>query len=56
MCKYEIDPTKTVGATERKRDAGQTDGWTNGRKEWNQYTPPPPTTLLCGGYENQNTM
>ena len=26
MCKYEMDPTRTVGATERTRDAGQTDG------------------------------
>ena len=38
---YEMDPTRTVGATERMRD---------GRTEWNQYTPP--TTLLCGGYNN----
>ena len=26
MYKYEMDPTRTVGATERTRDAGQTDG------------------------------
>ena len=26
MCKYEIDPTKAGGATERKQDAGRTDG------------------------------
>ena len=26
MHKYEMDPTRTVGATERTRDAGQTDG------------------------------
>ena len=26
MYKYEIDPTKTVGATERTWDAGRTDG------------------------------
>ena len=25
MCKYEMDPTRTVGATERTRDAGRTD-------------------------------
>ena len=28
MCKYEMDPTRTVGATERTRDAGQADGQT----------------------------
>ena len=43
MYKYEMDATKTVGATERTRDAGrtdgQTDGRTDGRMEWNQYTP-----------------
>ena len=33
MYKYETDPTRTVGATERTRDAGRTDG----RTEWNQY-------------------
>ena len=26
MHKYEMDPTKTVGATERTQDAGRTDG------------------------------
>ena len=26
MHKYEMDPTRTVGATERKQDAGRTDG------------------------------
>ena len=36
MYTYEMDPTKTVGATERTRDAGRMDG----RTEWNQYTPP----------------
>ena len=43
MYEYEMDPTRTVGATERTRDAGwmdgQKDGWTDGRTEWNQYTP-----------------
>ena len=35
-----MDPTRTVEATERTRDAGQTrDGRTDGRTEWNQYTP-----------------
>ena len=44
MCKYEMDPTRTVVATERTQDAGRTDGRTDGRpdrrREWNQYTPP----------------
>ena len=31
MYKYEMDPTRTLGATERTRNAGRT--------EWNQYTP-----------------
>ena len=44
MYKYEMDPTRTVGATERTRDAG----WTDGQSEWNQYTPI--TTSLCVGY------
>ena len=30
MCKYEMDPTRTVGATERTWDAGRTDGQTDG--------------------------
>ena len=38
MCKYQMDPTRTVGATERTRDAGRMDGRTDGRTEWNQYT------------------
>ena len=25
---------------------------TDGRTEWNQYTPPPPPTSLCGGYKD----
>ena len=43
MYKYEMDPTKTVGATERIRDTGRMDGrtdrWTDGQTEWNQYNP-----------------
>ena len=42
MHKYEMDPTRTVGATERTRDAGRTDG----RTEWNQYTPN--NFVVCG--------
>ena len=43
MCKYEMDPTRTVGTTERTPDAGLMDERTNGRTdgctEWNQNTP-----------------
>ena len=42
--KNEMDLTRTVGATEQTWDAVRTDG----RMEWNQYTPP--TTSLCVGY------
>ena len=38
MYKYEMDPTRTVGATERTPAAGRTDGRTDGRTEWNRYT------------------
>ena len=41
MYKYEMDPTKTMGTTERTRDAGRTDGRTDGVKP--VY---PPTTSL----------
>ena len=41
MCEYQMDPTRTVGATERTRDAGRTDG----RSE----TIIPPTISLCAG-------
>ena len=62
MYKYEMDPTRTVDATERTRDAGwmdgqtdgraDTDGWTwtdgqsDGRMEWNQYTPQQPSCAV----------
>ena len=60
MNKYEMDPTRTVDTTERTPGAEQTDGRTDertdGRAEWNHYTPPPPppppTTSLCGGYND----
>ena len=46
MYKYEMDPTRTVGATEWTQDKGQMEGCTDvrtdrraGRMEWNQYTP-----------------
>ena len=43
MFKYEMGPTRTLGATERTRDAEQTDGrtnggQTNGRTDGNSFT------------------
>ena len=47
MYKYEMDPTRTVGATERTCDVGWTrDGRTDKRMEWNQHTP---QQLRCAG-------
>ena len=37
--KYGKNPSRTVDVTERTRQAGQTDGRTDRRTEWNQYTP-----------------
>ena len=45
MYKYEINPTRTEGATERTWDAGRMDGRTDGVKPI--Y---PPTTLYNKGY------
>ena len=45
MYKYAMDPTRTVGATERTQDARLMDGRTDGRSETNI----PPTTSLFGG-------
>ena len=53
MCKYEMDPTKTVGATERKPDAGQTDRWTDGRADGVKPVYPPQTSLW-GGYNKDS--
>ena len=33
MYKYEMDPTRTVDATELTQDAGRTEGWTDGWTE-----------------------
>ena len=50
MYKYEMDPTRTLGTTERTQDAGQMDGWTDRRMDrrakWNQYTR---QQLRCAG-------
>ena len=45
MYEYEMDPTRTVGATERTPDVGRTDGLTDGRSETNI---PPNNFLLWG--------
>ena len=39
MYKYEMDPSRTVGTTERTWDAGPTDGQMDRQTVWNQYTP-----------------
>ena len=40
MYKYEMDPTRTVDATEQTWDAGRMDRRrTDGRTEWNKFTP-----------------
>ena len=48
MYKYEMDPTKTVGATERTQYAGQTDRPTDGLSETNI----PPNNFVVRGYNN----
>ena len=48
MYKYEMDPTRTVGATEQTRVAGRTDGQSE--------TNTPPTTLLCGSYNESKPL
>ena len=52
MYKYEMDPTRTVGATERTRDAGGTDGQTDGRTDGRMDGVKPiypPKQLCCAG-------
>ena len=39
MCKYEMDPMSIVEDTERTRFCPQTDGRTDRRTRWYQYTP-----------------
>ena len=47
MKKYEMDPTRTVGATEWTRDVGKIDGRKDRQTEVKPiYPPPPPTTWL----------
>ena len=48
MYEYEMDPTRTVGTTERLLD-GRTDGSTDRRTYGPSGTNTPQTTSLCGG-------
>ena len=41
MCKYEMDPTRTVVTTERTRDVGQMDGRTDGQTDKVKTNIPP---------------
>ena len=52
MHKYEKDPTRTVGSTERTRDAGRMDRQKDGRTDGVKPIYPP-TTSLCGGYNEK---
>ena len=45
-----MDPTRTVGATERTTDVGQTHRRTDRRTDGKSETNIPPKTLLCVGY------
>ena len=58
MYKYEMDPTRTVGATEQTCDVewtrdGRTDKRTDGRMKWNQYTP---NNFVVRGYNKNMDM
>ena len=48
MYEYEMDPTRTVGATEQTRDAGRTDRRTDGWREINI----PLNNFVVWGYKN----
>ena len=58
MYEYEMDPTGTVGATERMQNGrtdGRMDGWTS--REMDGVKPIYPSKIqLCGGYNNQCTV
>ena len=55
MYKYEMDPNRTVGATERTRDAGRTrdgrrtDGRTDGQTDGRSETNIPPNNFVVQG-------
>ena len=54
MCKYEMDATRTVGATEQTQDAGRTDGQTDGRTDGRSETNIPPYNFVVRGYNNKD--
>ena len=45
MYEYEMDQTRTVGATERTQDAGRADGQMDG---WSETNIPPNNFVVCG--------
>ena len=47
MYKYEMDPTRTVGATEGKQNAGRTSGRTAG---WSETNIPQKNFIVQGEY------
>ena len=49
MDKYEMDPTRTLGATERTQDAGQMDGRTDRQTDGRSETNIPAQQLPCAG-------
>ena len=51
MYKYEMDPTKTVGATEQTRNVGQKDGQMDGRTDGRSETNIPPNNFDVWGYK-----
>ena len=56
MYKYEMDPTRTVGATERTCDVGRTRDGRTDRQTDGVKPIYPPTTSLCGGYNKNMDM
>ena len=49
---YEMDPTRTVGATERTWDAGWTDGRMDGRMDGQSETNIPLKNFVVHGYND----
>ena len=49
LYKYQMDPTRTLGATERTRDAGQTDGRTDERMDGRTETNIPSNNFVVWG-------
>ena len=49
MCEYDMDPTRTVGATERTRDAARTDGRTDRQTDGRSETNIPPYNFIVQG-------